>query len=197
MKNSVLDFLQLVQQDCLESGVHLVFHPDYEIKLSKRISVSGFWSDRDKELQIATMHPEWLTTLAHEYGHFCQWKEKKFIDEKTIDAYNMFDEWIEKEIELDDLTIEEMITSIQKCELDCEKRALKFIRKYKLYLDKELYIQKSNSYVLGYQAAKIKRKWFVSSPTRVKTVCKNMPKTFTKTLIPTKKQLKLMLKNCF
>ena len=91
MKNSVLDFLRLVQQDCLESGVQLVFHPDTEINLSKRISVSGFWSDHDKELQVAIMNSEWLTTLAHEYGHFCQWKEKKFIDEKTIDAYNMFD----------------------------------------------------------------------------------------------------------
>lgn len=197
MKNSVLTFLQLVQKDCLENGVNLVFHPDTEIKLSKRISVSGFWSDGDKELQVAVNHPEWLTVLAHEYGHFCQWKEKKFIDEKTIDAYSMFDEWIEKEIELDDLMIEEMITLIQKCELDCEKRALKFIKKYKLYFDYDLYIQKSNSYVLGYEAAKIKRKWFMVSPTRIKSICKKMPKTFTKTLKPTKKQLKLMLKNCF
>jgi len=197
MKNSILDFLRLVIKDCCDNGVELVFHPDVEIKLSKTVFVSGFWSDYDKELQVAIMHPEWLTTLAHEYGHFCQWKEKKFIDEKTIEAYNMFDEWIEKKIELDDLAIEKMITLIQKCELDCEKRALKFIRKYKLYLHKELYIQKSNSYVLGYEAVKIKRKWFKVSPTTVKSICKNMPKTFTKTLKPTNKQLKLMLKNCF
>jgi hypothetical protein len=197
MKNSPVSFLQLVQKDCLENGVELVFHPDTEIKLSKRISVAGYWSDYDKELQVAVMNPEWLVILAHEYGHFCQWKEKKFVDKKTIDAYNMFDEWIEKEIELDDLMIEQMITLIQKCELDCEKRALKFIKKYKLYFDYELYIQKSNSYVLGYEAVKIKRKWFVVSPSRVKSVCKNMPKTFTKILKPTNKQLKLMLKKCF
>jgi hypothetical protein len=51
--------------------------------------------------------------------------------------------------------------------------------------------------VLGFAAAKIKRKWFKTSPAAVKSICKSMPKTFTKTLTPTKRQMNLILKNCF
>jgi hypothetical protein len=197
MKSSILDFIQLVQEDCWYHGVDIIFHPDTDIELSKNMSVSGYWSDEDQELSVAVYHSEWLTTLAHEYGHFCQWKEKKFIDEKTINAYNQFDDWIEKDIELSEKEINNIIILIQKCELDCEKRALRFIKKYKLYKDEQLYIQKANSYVLGYQAAKIKRKWFKNSPSRVKSIYNSMPKTFTKKFVPTKKQMQLLLKSCF
>ena len=49
MKNSILKFLELVQEDCLRHGVEIVFHPKSEIKLSKKIAVSGYWSDDDKK----------------------------------------------------------------------------------------------------------------------------------------------------
>jgi len=197
MKPSILKFLQLVQEDCWYHGVEIIFYPDTEIKISKNISVSGFWSDEDLELSVAAHNSDWLTVLAHEYGHFCQWKEKKFIDENTINAYNLFDDWIEKDIELTESQLDQVVHLIQKCELDCEKRALKFITKYKLYMYKDLYTQKANSYVLGFAAAKVKRKWFKTSPAAVKSVCKSMPETFTKTLTPTKRQMNLILKNCF
>ena len=156
MKNSILKFLELVQQDCLRHGVEIVFHPKSEIKLSKKIAVSGYWSDDDKKLNVAIYCDEWLTVLAHEYGHFCQWKENKFLDKATSNAYVHFDEWIEGKIELPKNKLEKTCELIQKCELDCEKRALKLIKQYKLYKDEKLYIQKANSYVLGYEAAKLK-----------------------------------------
>jgi len=197
MKNSILKFLELVQQDCLRHGVEIVFHPKAEIKLSKKISVSGYWSDDDRILNVAIYCDEWLTVLAHEYGHFCQWKENKFIDNATSNAYIDFDSWIDGKIELCKNKLEKTCKLIQECELDCEKRALKFIKEYKLYKDEKLYIQKANSYVLGYEAAKLKRKWFKTPPSRTSIIFDNMPKTFTKTLKPTKKQLKLLLETCF
>jgi hypothetical protein len=197
MKNSILKFLQLVQEDCLRHGVEIVFHPKPEIKLSKKIAVSGYWSDDDKKLNVAIYCDEWLTVLAHEYGHFCQWKENKFVDKATSNAYIDFDEWLEGEIELSKKRLEKTCELIQKCELDCEKRALKLIKEYKLYKDEKLYIQKANSYVLGYQAAKLKRKWFKLAPSRTNKIFTNMPKTFTKSLIPSKKMLNLLLENCF
>ncbi|NDC31518.1 MAG: hypothetical protein EBZ58_11415, partial [Bacteroidetes bacterium] len=100
MKNSILKFLELVQEDCLRHGVEIIFHPKHEIKLSKKISVSGYWSDDDRKLNVAIYCDEWLTVLAHEYGHFCQWKENKFIDKVTSNAYVDFDEWIEGRVEL-------------------------------------------------------------------------------------------------
>ena len=197
MKNSILKFLELVQQDCLRHGVEIIFHPKSEIKLSKKISVSGYWSDDERKLNVAIYCDEWLTVLAHEYGHFCQWKENKFLDKATSNAYVDFDEWIERKIELSEKKLEKTCELIQKCELDCEKRALKFIKEFKLYKDEKLYIQKANSYVLGYEAAKITRKWFKTPPSRTNIIFQNMPKTFTKSLKPSKKQLELLLITCF
>lgn len=197
MKNSILRFLELVQEDCLRHGVEIIFHPKQEIKLSKKIAVSGYWDEDDRKLNVAIYCDEWLTVLAHEYGHFCQWKENKFLDNATSNAYVLFDEWIDGEKDLTKKCLDQVCELIQKCELDCEKRALNLIKEYKLYKDEKLYIQKANSYVLGYAAAKLTRKWFKTPPSRTSKVYKNMPKTFTKTLKPNKKQLKLLLETCF
>jgi hypothetical protein len=197
MKNSILRFLELVQKDCLQHGVEIVFHPRQEIKLSRKISVSGFWDEQDKKLNVAIYCDDWLTVLAHEYGHFCQWKENKFLDKTTSDAYIRFDEWLDGERELSKKYLDLYCELIQKCELDCEKRALKLIKQYSLYRDEKLYIQKANSYVLGYEAAKLTRKWFRVPPSRITDVFRNMPKSFTRTLKPSKKQLQLMLESCF
>lgn len=197
MKNSILKFLQLVQEDCLRHGVEIIFHPKNEIKLSKKIDVSGFWNDDDRQLNVAIYCDEWLTVLAHEYGHFCQWKENKFIDKQTSEAYILFDEWIDGRKNLSKKKLDSVCELIQKCELDCEKRALKLIKEYKLYKDEKLYIQKANSYVLGYAAAKLTRKWFKTPPSRTSLVFNSMSKSFTRTLKPNKKQLKLLLETCF
>jgi hypothetical protein len=187
----------MVQEDCLRHGVEIILHPKQQIKLSRKIDVSGFWNDDDRELNVAIYCDEWLTVLAHEYGHFCQWKENKFVDKDTSEAYVLFDEWIDGRKNLSKKKLDKVCELIQKCELDCEKRALKLIKEYKLYKDEKLYIQKANSYVLGYSAAKVTRKWFKTPPSRTSLVFNSMPKTFTRTLTPNKKQLKLLLETCF
>lgn len=197
MKNSILKFLEMVQEDCIRHGVEIIFHPKHEIKLSKKIDVSGFWNDDDKQLNVAIYCDEWLTVLAHEYGHFCQWKENKFIDKETSQAYILFDEWIDGRKNLSKKKLDSVCELIQKCELDCEKRALKLIKEFRLYKDEQLYIQKANSYVLGYAAAKLTRKWFKTPPSRTSLVFNSMSKNFTRTLKPNKKQLKLLLETCF
>ena len=58
--------------------------------------------------------------------------------------------------------------------------ALKFIKKFNLYKDPDMYVQKANSYVLGYEASKHLRRWFKQSPSYVKKIYTSMPKTFIK-----------------
>lgn len=194
---SALDFINDVQKDCKKYKVKIIFHSSHEISLSDDIAVSGYWDQDDKELNVAVGFDDWLTVLAHEYGHFCQWKENKFSSQKYTDAYVNYDEWLTGEKELTEKEVNKACELIQKCELDCEKRALRFIKKYKLYSSEELYIQKANSYVLGFEASKKKRKWFKVSPSRIKKIYSSMPKKFTKSLKPTKKQLRDMIKSCF
>lgn len=194
---NALRFINLVQYDCIQHGVEVVFHPTDRIKMAKDFYVAGYWSEDDLQLNVAISSDEWLTILAHEYGHFCQWKENKFTSEKTHNAYISYDDWLVGEIELSDKQLNAACAEIQKCELDCEKRAAKLIKKYKLANDVEQYIQKSNSYVLGYEASKKVRKWFKIAPSRIEKLYKSMPKKFTKSLKPTKRQLKIMIESCF
>lgn len=159
--------------------------------------VAGYWSEDDKQLNVAIAHDEWLTTLAHEYSHFCQWKENKFTDKKTANAYADYDEWLKGEIELTQKQIDLACKQIQKCELDCEKRTTKLIKKFNLCESVEEYVQKSNSYVLGYEASKKLRKWFKVAPSRIDSLVKTMPTKFVKELKPTRKQLNIMVRSCF
>ena len=102
---NALQFINFVQEDCLLHGVQLILHPSDKIELAENFNVSGYWSEEDRTLNVATHHDEWLTTLAHEYGHFCQWKDGKFSDQKTFNAYVNYDEWIvgEKELSKEEL----------------------------------------------------------------------------------------------
>jgi len=66
------------------------------------------------------------------------------------------DKWLNgKEIKF----IKNKIDKIKYLELDCEKRAVKNIKKYNLPVNIETYIQKANSYILFYNYVKETRQW--------------------------------------
>ena len=48
MKNSILKFLELVQEDCLRHGVEIIFHPKSEIKLSKKMAENFYFVHKDR-----------------------------------------------------------------------------------------------------------------------------------------------------
>ena len=195
--NKVAQFLNLIEKEAHNFGAEVLYHSKRFIKVSPNMHVSGFWDGDAKQINVAVYCDEWLTILAHEFGHLCQQREKKFIDTATTNAYIYFDEWLLGERELSKKRLDDVCELIQICELDCEKRALKLIKKFNLYSSDSLYIQKANSYVLGYEAAKVSRKWFKRSPSGQKEVYSIMSKKFTRTLTPNKKRLQALLVSCF
>ena len=197
MKNNILQFIEMVQKDCLEHGVKLVLHSKKKIKLAKNMDVSGYWDEGKMQLHVAIYTEEWLTILAHEYGHFCQWKEGKFVSDKETDLFVDFDEWLRGTKELTQKRLLASCRMVQACELDCEKRALVLIKKFKLSNDYTLYIQKSNSYVLGYEVVRKLRMWFKSGPSKFSEINKLMKKSFIKDYKISKKQLEIIKKKCF
>ena len=92
--NNPLDFLLYVISDCKKHGVGVNLFPEEKLSFDDDLTVSGFWDWEDKSINVAVGFDEWLPVLAHEYGHFCQWKEKKFISKKYQEAYENFDDWI-------------------------------------------------------------------------------------------------------
>jgi len=197
MMDNVSVFLQDVHQRCEDWGVELELHPKTHIKYGEGTGickVNGYFSD-DSEGDIPKLavaigkDPEmWLPVLVHEYCHMRQWHKQipEWVNCEVFgeSPYELLDRWISREIELDPPVLEEVIDKIMTLELDCEKRAVKMIKKYKLPLDRDLYIQKANAYVCFYNLVAQERKWYTPGrePYNIPEIVAQMPTNFDYTL---------------
>lgn len=136
-----------------------------QIVLSDSIKVDGYFLEKSKHkpgvLTVAGGREinEWLPILVHESCHMDQWNKKtKLIEEWDLNKCDSFDDWLEgKEYNIG--FIKKMVKTIQKIELDCEKRAIAKIKRYKLPIDIEEYIQIANFCLFFYNHTITTRKW--------------------------------------
>lgn len=98
-----------------------------------------------------------LETFLHEYCHFKQMIDTKFNMTQYDKACEIFNDWLEFKRDSCPLRV---IRLVQKLELDCEKRAVKLIQKYKLPINIPDYIKQSNVYILSYNIFHKHRKFF-------------------------------------
>lgn len=145
---------------------------------------NGFFSDNPRELVVACGQPEseWIQTFIHESSHMDQFLEKSLVWDTDItpnvDASDIFFEWLDgkrKDMNL----VKKCMKLLRNVELDCEKRTVKKIKKYKINIDIEAYIQKSNAYIFSYTYLLESRKW-VQGIYFVEDVIKHSPKKFLK-----------------
>ena len=175
-------FCEYTEKQANKLGVKIMMSKDKFLSLSDSIKCSGYF-DSDGEiptLAVATGRGSkfWITILVHESCHMEQWAEDSYLWQQTNTMYKI-DEWLTgKEFPKEE--IDEAINSARSLELDCEKRAVKKIRKWKLPISKEEYIQKSNAYILFYNYMKKVRKWSTPerSPYRSKKIYTFMPDKF-------------------
>lgn len=198
MSDSITQFIMDVINDCSAHGVSLNLIPSKKLKIDIG-ELSGLWDENSKTISVAVHTDDWVKVLAHEYGHFCQYKEGKFSSDEENEAFNDIDDWLENKIELTEVQVDEKIKMIQDCELDCEKRATELIKKYKIDKDINItkYIQRANAYVLSYEAIKIKRKWFERSAHGIRKIINKMPKTFIEDYEMTEELKNLFLSECY
>ena len=195
---NLLKLINILQADCAAHDMELVLHNETSVSMDVGINVAGYFSEDERKLHVAGLANDWVLTMVHEYCHFEQWKESKFIGPKYETAYVLFDEWITGNKKLKKEQKLRYTKLIQECELDCEKRALKYIIKYDVCSPEE-YIQKSNAYVWGIAAARESSAWFKDgqAPSRLPELWKTLPKTFVKNLEPPKDILNKMKDRCF
>lgn len=103
----------------------------------------------------------YLPTFIHEYCHFLQWKNKSVYFTKGIKSTERYYKWLGGETE--DVDISDL-RNIQKMELDCDRRAIKIIKKNSINIDLQQYIQESNSYILAHNYVHESRKYFSTFP---------------------------------
>lgn len=103
----------------------------------------------------------YIPTFLHEYCHFLQWKNKSTYFIQGIKSTEKYYKWLNGEHEQVDI---EDLRNIQRMELDCDRRAIKSIKKYNLDIDLQQYILESNSYIISHNYVHEKRKYFSSFP---------------------------------
>lgn len=166
---------------------------NYKIKLLKQkrgkllinsIPLNGYFSASSKELAFTYLPSsnDWIEILVHEFSHMLQFINNKdeYMDFEQISI--IFDDWLNKKIELSDDKLNNLIKKIALMEQDADKIAVSLIRDYRLDIDIDNYIQKANAYHLFYFEVMKIRKWYTigNEPYNNFSLIKNMPKIFIK-----------------
>ena len=154
-----LQFVQHVKAECRRFNVKCMFSPDRKVSVDGS-NYGGYFDT--KELLVTNGSERWvISTLVHEFSHMEQWIYDAPIFSGTLrgghDSIQVMDDWIHGK-EYAPSTITHAVSLVRDCELDCERRALINIDKYKLHLNVEHYCQEANAYVLSFNYVKKYRK---------------------------------------
>ena len=176
-------FIEHVQKKANRLGVKIFLSKDKFLTLPGGAQCSGYFdSNEPTTLAVATGRgiKFWITILVHEFCHMEQWHKDKEMWAKSDTSY-LIDDWLSGK-NFSKKKINELIDTARNLEMDCEKRAVKTIKKWNLPIDTEEYIQKSNAYILFYNYLKKVRKWTTAnnSPYRSKKIYTHMSKKFLK-----------------
>jgi hypothetical protein len=156
-KNTTWFIGDLVKK-CHQKGVTLHLKASERVNVG-RIKCNGSFDEDKIEVATKNKFEFWLGILVHESCHMDQWANKTRIW-KEIDPYlRAVDKWLNsKDHKLK--SVKKAFSKVIELELDCEKRSIKKIEKYKLPIDKEEYIKGANAYLLSYTFARKNRKWY-------------------------------------
>jgi hypothetical protein len=127
-------------------------------------------------LVVAGGKKEWLDVLVHESCHMDQYLEGYKYWKCGDSSLLIIDAWLTGKKK----THKELVKATKNVimlELDCERRTVQKMKKYKIPFNASLYTQKANSYLFGYWATLRDRKWY-PFPYEKKEIYSKMPKTF-------------------
>ena len=163
--------MELVKKKCKQHGVKLDIRDTTFVKLDN-IRCSGYFDGGETpQLVVAGKRPDMASILVHEFSHLTQWVDGIDLWDASNDSLNKLTEWLGgKNVK----NIHKHIELCRELELDNEKRASKYVKKYKLGIKPSDYIRRANAYVLFYNWLLISRKW--SSPKNSPYTNKNLSK---------------------
>jgi hypothetical protein len=179
MNTGITKLIADVSKKCIENKINLRLEYAEQVD-TNNIPCSGYFDE--ESLVVATKKKDvqdWLDILIHESCHLDQFVEKSKV--WTPDELGLFvvEAWIRNKKINSKKAIEAFHNTIL-LELDCEKRTVKKIKKYKLSFNIDLYIQKANAYLYGYGVSYKKKVW-PNRPYEKLFIVNKMPKKFLKT----------------
>ena len=180
--NNVSTFLLNVIETAKEHKIKVILDPN-KVTFGDDSEVSGLFDSDNMELTVATNKPteEWISIMVHESCHMDQHIEQckpwTDLDIKGHDATTLLDMWLQHIVDLNPEQLKNVVNRVLEMELDCEKRSVAKIKKYKLPINVKEYTQKANAYMYFYRALANTRKWTTKSksPYSIEDVWKKMP----------------------
>ncbi len=149
------EFLKLVKSDCKKHGYRFLQCKGKFVTTSN-IKTNGYFSDKPKVLAIAMKSQDYKLTLAHEYCHLTQVKDKLVLWDLCDESSPKFDDWLNGK-EVKDIKIH--VSIVRSLELDNEIRTANLMDIYDFGISKEDYIRKANAYIMFHNWILITRRW--------------------------------------
>lgn len=144
MNKKISSYISNAVIDILEQG--------YQLKLLHKFYCAGEMDDQKKILtvEIGSDTEDWFPNFIHEYCHLQQVKDGLFSTKLWEQTDSLYTDWTLDKIKLSNKDAAIIGRRQRFMELDCEKRAIKEIKKYKLPVDIPTYIQSANAYIYSY-----------------------------------------------
>jgi hypothetical protein len=167
-------FLRKILAHLRSEGVRVRFYNKKTLGLACTGSFDG------ANLAVAVQAAFWFEVTLHEYCHFLQKLEgSPWFSASGSRSWVRFEGWLSgQEVHPDRLMLD--AREIARCELDCEQRVMRFVRRHRFStIDPETYVRAANAYVYSYEAMRLLRKEATQqSVYRVQEIMDMMPSTF-------------------
>lgn len=176
MNQGTKKLLADISLKCIRNNITLRLENKHLVDMDN-LPCSGYFDE--SSLVVATKKTktsEWITTLLHESCHMDQYLEKSKVYISDNVGLNIVEDWINKK-SINKTRLHNGFKNTILLELDCEKRTIKKIKKYKLNISISKYIQEANAYLFSYIYALEEKKWY-KAPYENMNIVKAMPKTF-------------------
>jgi hypothetical protein len=140
---------------------------------------SAYFSEQERVIRVAKKNNLWLEALVHEYGHFLQWLEKSKIYKKSDSALIYVDKWFSRE-KIQKKRLENAFNIVREMERDCEIKACRIAKKFKLPINLHGYARRANVYIYSHWIMEEEQKFwaFRRDPMASKYILSLMPDNF-------------------
>lgn len=180
-KRSVEKLIDFIKSECKKHKVKFELRKGKYVQCEKGIKSSGYFDTEEKSLVCAKNNPNFIYIVAHEYCHLTQSLDncKAWKNYENSESGILTDWLTGKNFNIK--RIKKVINTSLHLELDNEKRTIKVLKKFGMSKKElDLYIQKSNAYVLFYLYMLETRQWYKpnNAPYENVKVVRSMSKKF-------------------
>ena len=179
------EFIKYVIDFCVKNKVVIRFSPYY------KEDCTGYFDHRIPEIYVYFKRNEedWFADFLHEFCHAEQWLSNYQLYWES-NKYNLLDDTKNRN-KYSTADLKHMLSVYRDVEADCERRAILYIKKFKLSIDAIQYAKKANACIYHYNML-LYYGWNVPSPDSYEEIVNAMPSKIKKSYKNTPTWLKKM-----